>query len=106
MNDILYQIHLIDKMQKHSYHFVKSDSKEHALSFFIKQFNIDLNKYSIILVVDLTKQIHIDSENSNIFELKIVDDKLESYSQSKNNLNLIINKLLNKYYNLRNLNES
>lgn len=91
MNDILYQIHLLDKMQKHTYHFVKSNSKENALSFFTKKFNINLDNYSLILVVDLTKQIHIDSENSNIFELKIVDDKLNSYSQSKNNLNLIIN---------------
>lgn len=99
MNDTVYQIHLLDKMQKHTYYFVKSDSKEHALSFFIKQSKINLDNYSLVLVVDLTKSISIDSQNCNSFDLRIVDDKLETYSQIKNKSNLNINQIIDDFLN-------
>lgn len=75
---MLFQIHLSKgaSYPLESY-FVESDSKENAISYlyFTKLLNID--KYKIILVVDMSKQILKDDLNLNLLEAE-VDNKPDS----------------------------
>lgn len=79
----IFQIHLLDKCQKHTYHFVESNTKENALSLLTYQKELNLDNYSMILVVDLSKQILKDPFNRDSFNVVIEDDKLISYDKDK-----------------------
>lgn len=79
----LFQIHLLDKCQKHTYHFVESNTKETALSSLVYNKELELSHYYLVIVVDLSKQILKDSHNQDTFNVVIEDDKLVSYDKNK-----------------------
>lgn len=72
---MLFQIHLSKgaSYALESY-FVESDSKENALSYLYLNKLLNLDNYSTILVVDMSKQILKDDISLNILNAEICSD--------------------------------
>lgn len=58
--------------------YVDSDTKENGLSALVNEKRIDVSKYKMVLGIDMTKQIIIDTEKTNSVSAVFDEDTLRS----------------------------